>query len=156
MSLYCAISRRLAASDNRLGALEGVGTFQLNSSRLGIELAAQRWASTRLVLGACDEFGLIYATGLGLSCGWMLLTFPDGRESPINYLREADQVFVGADGWWWRSFRDGNVPVKVRIKGEEFTGRARTVMDGLRSGQAQAVSALSACRAHRTGAMVCL
>ena len=59
----------------------------------------------------------------------MLLTFPDGRELPINYLREADQVVVGADGWWWRSFRDGNVPVKVLIKGEEFTGRARTVMD---------------------------
>ena len=62
----------------------------------------------------------------------MLLTFPDDWELPINYLREAGQVFVGADGWWWRSFRDGNVPVKVRIKGEEFTGRARTVMDGLR------------------------
>lgn len=59
----------------------------------------------------------------------MLLTFPDGRELPVNYLREADQVFVGADGRWWRAFRDGNVPVKVLIKGKEFTGRARTVMD---------------------------
>ena len=28
----------------------------------------------------------------------MLLTFQDGRELPVNYLREGDQVFVGADG----------------------------------------------------------
>ena len=59
----------------------------------------------------------------------MLLTFPDGRELPVNYLREGDQVFAGADGRWWRAFRDGDVPVKVLIKGETFTGRARTIMD---------------------------
>ena len=59
----------------------------------------------------------------------MLLTFPDGRELPVNYLREGNQVFAGADGLWWRAFRDGNVPVRVLIKGEELTGRARTVMD---------------------------
>ena len=59
----------------------------------------------------------------------MLLTFPDGTEFPVNYLREGDRVFVGADGGWWREFRDGNVPVKLFIKGEEHTGRARTVLD---------------------------
>ena len=59
----------------------------------------------------------------------MLLTFPDGRQLPVNYLREGDQVFAGADGRWWRAFRDGNVPVEVFIKGEEYSGRARTVMD---------------------------
>ena len=59
----------------------------------------------------------------------MLLTFPDGRELPVNYLREGNQVFAGADGRWWRAFRDGNVPVEVLIKGERLTGRARTVMD---------------------------
>ena len=59
----------------------------------------------------------------------MLLTFPDGRELPVNYLREGDRVFAGADGRWWRAFRDGNVPVEVLIKGERLTGRARTVMD---------------------------
>lgn len=59
----------------------------------------------------------------------MLLTFPDGRELPVNYLREGNQVFAGADGRWWRAFREGNVPVKVLIKGEEYSGRARTVMD---------------------------
>ena len=59
----------------------------------------------------------------------MLLTFPDGREIPVNYLREGDQVFAGADGRWWRAFREGDVPVTVFIKGEELTGRARTVLD---------------------------
>ena len=59
----------------------------------------------------------------------MLLTFPDGRELPVNYLREGNQVFAGADGRWWRAFREGGVPVKVLIKGEEHSGRARTVLD---------------------------
>ena len=59
----------------------------------------------------------------------MLLTFQDGRELPVNYLCEDDQVFVGADGRWWRAFRDGNVPVTVFIKGQEYVGRARTVMN---------------------------
>ena len=59
----------------------------------------------------------------------MLLTFPDGRELPVNYLREGNKVFAGADGRWWREFRAGDVPVKVFIKGEEFSGRARTILN---------------------------
>ena len=59
----------------------------------------------------------------------MLLTLPDGRELPVNYLREGNRVFAGADGRWWRAFRDGNVPVKVFIKGQAHSGRAYTVMD---------------------------
>lgn len=59
----------------------------------------------------------------------MLLTFPDGRVLPVNYLREGDRVYAGADGRWWRTFRDGDVPVTVFIKGEEYPGRARTVLD---------------------------
>ena len=59
----------------------------------------------------------------------MLLTFQDGRELPVNYLREGDQVFVGADGRWWRAFRSGDVPVTLFIKGQKLSGRARTVMD---------------------------
>ena len=59
----------------------------------------------------------------------MLLTFQDGRELPVNYLREGDQVFVGADGRWWRDFRYGGVPVKLFIKGEEHAGIAHTVLD---------------------------
>lgn len=59
----------------------------------------------------------------------MLLGFPDGRRLPVNYLREGDLVFAGADGRWWRAFREGDVPVTVLIQGEEFHGRARTVLD---------------------------
>ena len=59
----------------------------------------------------------------------MLLGLPNGRTLPVNYRREGSQVFVGADGPWWRAVRDGNVPVTVTIRGETLTGRARVVFD---------------------------
>ena len=59
----------------------------------------------------------------------MLLTFPDGRILPVNYLREGHRVYVGADGPWWRALRDGNVPVSLMIRGETLTGRAHVVFD---------------------------
>ena len=59
----------------------------------------------------------------------MLLRLPNGRTLPVNYLREGSQVFVGADGPWWRAVRDGNAPVTVTIRGETLTGRARVVFD---------------------------
>lgn len=59
----------------------------------------------------------------------MLLTFPDGRELPVNYLREGKLVFAGADGRWWRALRAGNVPVTLLIRDETLTGRARVVLD---------------------------
>jgi hypothetical protein len=59
----------------------------------------------------------------------MLLTFPDGRMFPVNYLREGNLVFAGADGRWWREFREGNVPVTVEIRGEVFSGKASVVLD---------------------------
>jgi hypothetical protein len=59
----------------------------------------------------------------------MLLTLPDGRTLPVNYLREGDKVFAGADGRWWRAFREGDVPVTVLVKGETLSGRASAVLD---------------------------
>ena len=59
----------------------------------------------------------------------MLLTLPSGQVLPVNYLREGNQVFAGADGRWWRAFRDGDVPVSVLIKGERLSGKARVVLD---------------------------
>ena len=59
----------------------------------------------------------------------MLLGLPTGRALPVNYRREGNQVFVGADGPWWRAVRDGNAPVTVTIRGEKRTGRARVVLD---------------------------
>lgn len=59
----------------------------------------------------------------------MLLTLPDGRVLPVNYRREGDEVFAGADGRWWRALREGDVPVTVTIRGETLPGRARVVFD---------------------------
>lgn len=58
----------------------------------------------------------------------MLLTF-GGRTLPVNYLRENDTVFVGADGPWWREFRDPGAPVQVSIRGETLVGHAHVVLD---------------------------
>ena len=59
----------------------------------------------------------------------LVLTFSSGKEIPVNYLREGNQVFVGADGPWWREFKDGPTPVKLVIKGEALTGSATVVLD---------------------------
>ena len=59
----------------------------------------------------------------------MALTLPDGRTLPVNYRREDNNVYAGADGRWWRTLRDGNAPVTVLIRGEAFTGAARVVFD---------------------------
>ena len=59
----------------------------------------------------------------------MLLTLPNDRALPVNYLHEGDRVYAGADGAWWRSLRDGDAPVTVLIRGETFTGRAHVVFD---------------------------
>ena len=58
----------------------------------------------------------------------MLLTY-DGRSIPVNYLREGDKVFAGADGPWWRAFRGKGAPVTVLVKGESLAGHATVVLD---------------------------
>ena len=57
----------------------------------------------------------------------MLLRLPNGRVLPVNYRREGNQVFVGADGPWWRALGRNSVPVTVTIRGETLSGRARVV-----------------------------
>ncbi|MFK7916059.1 MAG: hypothetical protein AB8B93_19255 [Pseudomonadales bacterium] len=59
----------------------------------------------------------------------MLLTLPDDRSLPVNYLREGDQVFVGVDGPWWRQFRGPGVPVTMLIRGERLHGLAEVKLD---------------------------
>ena len=49
----------------------------------------------------------------------MLLTLPSGRTIPVNYLREADIVYAGSDGRWWRELR-----------GEGGAGRPRDLQRG--------------------------
>jgi len=59
----------------------------------------------------------------------MLLTLPNGRTLPVNYRREGNRVFAGADGRWWRALREGDAPVSVWIRGATFEGRAHVALD---------------------------
>lgn len=38
-------------------------------------------------------------------------------------------LFLGADGSWWRAFRDGGAEVSLLIRGETFTGHAKVILD---------------------------
>ncbi len=59
----------------------------------------------------------------------MLLTLPGGRRIPVNYLREGDRIYAGADGRWWRELVGKGVPVRVLVRGEALEGNARAVLD---------------------------
>ena len=61
--------------------------------------------------------------------GFMLVYLADGRMYPVNYLRENNLVFMGIDGLWWREFVDQGQPIAMHIKGEDFNGHAKTVLD---------------------------
>jgi len=54
----------------------------------------------------------------------MLLAFPDGKTIPVNYLREDNRVYAGADGAWWRAFDGEGAAVTLLIEGEVLTGHA--------------------------------
>ncbi len=57
----------------------------------------------------------------------MILTLPDGETIPVNYVREDDYVYTGADGFWWCQLRGDGSRVEVYIKGEDLTGLGRAV-----------------------------
>ena len=59
----------------------------------------------------------------------MLLTLPSGRSVPVNYLREDDMVYAGADGPWWHELAEGEQPVTLLLRGETLSGLARAVQD---------------------------
>ncbi|XOV86916.1 MAG: hypothetical protein ACFHX7_18360 [Pseudomonadota bacterium] len=54
----------------------------------------------------------------------MLLALPDGNMIPVNYLQEGQSVFVGADGRWWREFRDNGKEIEILLKGATLSGHA--------------------------------
>lgn len=47
---------------------------------------------------------------------------------PVNYLREADTVYVGADSKWWKHLENG-AEVRMLIKGTELVGWATPILD---------------------------
>ena len=53
----------------------------------------------------------------------MLLTMPDGKTIPVNYLRENNRVYAGADGAWWRAFEGEGATVTLLIQGEVLMGQ---------------------------------
>lgn len=59
----------------------------------------------------------------------MLITLPSGRSLPVNYLRESDTVYAGADGRWWHELRGAGASVELLVRGETLTGHARAVED---------------------------
>ena len=58
-----------------------------------------------------------------------LMTFPDGRTLPLNYLREDPFVYFGADFPWWRALGADGAPVTLLIHGEELRGTGKAVLD---------------------------
>lgn len=59
----------------------------------------------------------------------MLLTLPSGRRIPVNYYREDNMIYAGADGNWWKETVGDGFPVSVLVRGETLRGTARTVLD---------------------------
>lgn len=59
----------------------------------------------------------------------MLVTLPDGRVLPVNYLQEINKVYIGVDGRWWRLFVGEGAPVQLEIKNVVYTGHARAIVD---------------------------
>jgi hypothetical protein len=59
----------------------------------------------------------------------MLITLPSGRTIPVDFLRDGETVFAGADGRWWRELRGGGATVQLLIRGETRTGIARAIED---------------------------
>ena len=54
----------------------------------------------------------------------MMVSLPDGRSLPVNYLREDELVFIGVDGFWWRQFTGEGQAVEMFIRGERVKGHA--------------------------------
>jgi hypothetical protein len=59
----------------------------------------------------------------------MLITLPSGRTLPVNYLREGNTVYAGADGRWWHELRGQGAPVELLVRGQTLVGQARAIED---------------------------
>ena len=59
----------------------------------------------------------------------MMVSLPDGRSLPVNYLREDELVFIVVDGFWWRQFTGEGQAVEMFIRGELVNGHAKAVLD---------------------------
>lgn len=61
---------------------------------------------------------------------------PDMKTFPVNYLREADTVYIGCDSGWWKHL-EGGAEVRLHIKGNDLGGWATPILgdpDRIREG----------------------
>jgi hypothetical protein len=59
----------------------------------------------------------------------MLISLPSGREIPVNYLRDGNRVYAGADGQWWKELRGEAREVGVLIQGQSLRGQGISIED---------------------------
>jgi hypothetical protein len=59
----------------------------------------------------------------------MLITLPSGRRLPVNYWRDGDRVYAGADGRWWKELVGEGRLVTILVRGETHEGVARAILD---------------------------
>ena len=100
----------------------GIGVVVLALLALGAWLYGERVANPRVIRELLEDPDGERARKV------MLLTLPSGRRIPVNYWREGDRVYAGADGRWWRELV-GGAPVTVVVRGAELRGQARAVTD---------------------------
>ncbi len=58
----------------------------------------------------------------------MLISLPDGKSTPVNYLQEGDTVFAASDFNWWRKV-EGDTELQLLIRGENLSGIANVSDD---------------------------
>ena len=46
-----------------------------------------------------------------------------------TFLHEGETVYMGIDGTWWRAFQNDGQPVELFMRGQNFRGHARAVLD---------------------------
>lgn len=59
----------------------------------------------------------------------MLITFPSGRSTPVNYLHEGNTIFAASDFNWWKSIEVEGTVLGLYIQGANLRGVARVSTD---------------------------
>ena len=59
----------------------------------------------------------------------MLLTLPQGRTIPVNYLHEDNRVYVGADYSWWKAYKGEGAAADILIQGRKLSSHGRAMLD---------------------------
>jgi hypothetical protein len=134
MSFWCGIAGRSIEHWGNKSAREVTAVQLVSRALIGLILAvtlviAGYYVYLRFVgnSGVVEE--LRTNPGGERAARAMLITLPDGRELPVNYLREGDMVYLGVDGLWWREFREGAQPVTLLIRGQTLSGQAVAILD---------------------------